>query len=242
MTHSWAFTLLFAFAALQATLLATSIYMHRSLAHSALKLSPLVAWFFRLELWLGIAVKPREWVAVHRKHHRFSDEAGDPHSPKREGLWHITLGNYFYYRREIGNRSTVAEFAKDLKRDSWDRALFDRDKLGLFLGVVIFSLVLGWVAGPLTYLTQGLMYILLSGVVNGICHRIGYKNFDNLATNLPPAGWLIAGEGWHNNHHGHPESPKFSVRAFEFDPSWPVIRILTLIGLATHRAPAVYRA
>jgi len=240
MTQSWLFTLIFTFLVLQATVFATSIYMHRGLAHNSLKLHPFVAWLFRLELWLGIGVIPREWVAVHRKHHRYSDEEGDPHSPLREGLWAITLGNYFYYRREIANRSALAEFGTDLAFDGWDKALFKRDKLGILVGMTIFALVLGWAAGPLAWICQGVGYILLSGVVNGICHRIGYKNYNNLATNLPPAGWLIGGEGWHNNHHGHPESPKFSVRAFEFDPSWPVIQILTLLGLASHRPPAVY--
>ena len=74
------------------------------------------------------------------------------------------------------------------------------------------------------------MYVfVLSSSINGLCHHVGYKNFDNTATNIRLLALITGGEGLHNNHHGYPRSPKFSFRASEIDPAWPVIKLLILL-------------
>lgn len=217
----------------QIAVLSTTIYLHRAAAHRALALHPLADWGFRLAIWLTTGIVPREWVAVHRKHHAFTDEEGDPHSPLLEGFWPIQFGNVFYYVREARNRETVEKYARDMKPDLWDRFVFDRGFAGLALGIAILCLAIGPVRGLIAGAAHAFVYIfLLSSSINGLCHAKGYKNFENTAGNIRILALLTGGEGLHNNHHGRPRSPKFSFRRSEFDPAWPVIRALALFRLA----------
>jgi stearoyl-CoA desaturase (delta-9 desaturase) len=103
------YALLLAAVAVQLSTFATSIYLHRGLTHRALAIHPLAAFPFRLQLWVATGIVPKEWVAVHRKHHRFADQEGDPHSPVLKGLWKILLGNVFYYARETRNPETLRD-------------------------------------------------------------------------------------------------------------------------------------
>jgi len=217
---------------LQIMVFSTTIYLHRAATHRALTLHPAVSWIFRLAIWLTTGIIPREWVAVHRKHHAHTDEHGDPHSPVLEGFLPIQFGNVFYYIKEARNPETVATFAKDIKRDAWDRFAFDFGGLGLLVGTGILCLFLGW-WGIVSSLLAGVLYVfVLSSSINGLCHHAGYKNFDNTAGNFRSIALITGGEGLHNNHHGKPRNAKFSVRKSEFDPAWPVIRTLELMRLA----------
>ena len=217
---------------LQIMVFSTTIYLHRAATHRALTLNPVVSWIFRLFVWLTTGIVPREWVAVHRKHHAHTDESGDPHSPVIEGFLPIQFGNVFYYIKEARNPETVATFAKDIKRDFWDKYAFDFGGAGLLVGTGILCLFLGW-WGILSILLAGVLYVfVLSSSINGLCHHAGYKNFDNTAGNFRSIALITGGEGLHNNHHGKPRSAKFSVRPSEFDPAWPVIRTLELMRLA----------
>jgi stearoyl-CoA desaturase (delta-9 desaturase) len=196
-------------------------------------LHPAVAWLFRFDIWLTTGIVPAEWVAVHRKHHVFTDEEGDPHSPMLEGFWKVQLGNVFYYIRQLKDRAVVEKSARDIKKDVWDRVLFDRGAVGPIVGTIALCAVLGLGWGLFAAALHALMYVfVLSSSINGLCHHVGYKNFENTATNIRLIAWLTGGEGLHNNHHGFPRSPKFSFRPSEFDPAWPVIRLLTLLKLA----------
>jgi stearoyl-CoA desaturase (Delta-9 desaturase) len=218
---------------IQAAVFATTIYLHRTATHRALVLHPAVEVFFRFVLWLTTGIVPREWVAVHRKHHAFTDEEGDPHSPHLEGFWKVQLGNVFYYMREADKTEVVEKYARDIKPDRWDRVLFDRKLLGPLSGTVALCAILGIGWGLLAAGIHGFTYVfLLSSSINGLCHYKGYKNFDNTATNIRVLALLTGGEGLHNNHHGFPRSPKFSFRPSEIDPAWPVIKVLTLLKLA----------
>src|SRR5207342_1617396 len=123
--------------------LATTIYLHRTLAHRSMTMRPGLAWFWRLVVWLTVGIKPRQWVAVHRKHHAYTDVEGDPHSPVLLGWVRVQLTNAALYRREARNPATVARYAKDLPADWWDRNLFDRAWLGLGLGIGFLILLLG---------------------------------------------------------------------------------------------------
>jgi len=227
-------TLVIAIILIQIAVFGTTIYLHRTATHRALTLHPAVAWLFRFSLWLTTGLSTKEWVAVHRKHHAFTDEEGDPHSPALMGFWSVQLGNVFHYVKEARNPEVVERYARDIQDDWWERALFRHGFLGLGIGVVSICSILGIGWGLLAAAIHATMYVfVLSSSINGLCHAVGYKNFDNTATNLRVLALFTGGEGLHNNHHGYPRSPKFSFRASEFDPAWPIIRLLIALRLAT---------
>lgn len=219
----------------QLAVIATSVYLHRGLAHRALTLHPLADWVFRFILWFSTGQNRREWVAVHRKHHAFTDTEKDPHSPLVHGFWKIQLGNVFYYVREARNPETIARWAKDIKEDIWDRFLFNKGTLGGIVGISLAILMLGPMWGLLVAVAHFILYVfVLAPSINGLGHWWGRKNFlTNSATNVRLLAWLTGGESLHNNHHAHPSSPKFSMGRFEFDPSWPVIRLLVALRLGS---------
>jgi stearoyl-CoA desaturase (delta-9 desaturase) len=220
----------------QAAVFGTTIYLHRCATHKALDLHPAVVFIFKFTLWLTTGLHTREWVAVHRKHHAFTDQEGDPHSPLLEGFWSVQLGNVFHYVREARNAETLERYARDIEEGWWDRHVFRVGLLGLTLGTTILCLVLGLWWGLLAAGIHAVMYVfVLSSSINGLCHYLGYRNFDNTATNVRLIALLTGGEGLHNNHHGHPRSPKFSWRESgkgEIDPAWPVIKLLIALNLA----------
>lgn len=217
----------------QVAVFSTTIYLHRTVTHRAVVLHPFAEWVFRLAIWLTTGIVPREWVAVHRKHHAFTDEEGDPHSPKLEGFWKVQLGNVFYYTRQLRDPDLVPKYARDMKPDAWDRVLFDHGTIGLVIGIVVLCLTVGVWWGLFAAALHAVMYVfVLSSSINGLCHYTGYRNFANTATNIRLVAWLTGGEGLHNNHHGYPRSPKFSFRRGEIDPAWPLIRLLTALKLA----------
>jgi stearoyl-CoA desaturase (delta-9 desaturase) len=218
---------------IQAAVFSTTIFLHRTATHRALVLHPAVAWMFRLILWITTGIATREWVAVHRKHHAFTDQEGDPHSPALMGFWSVQLGNVFHYAREAKNKDVVERYARDIQDDVWDRWFFNRGILGIVTGIVGLCAVLGVGWGLLAATIHAVMYVfVLSSSINGLCHHVGYKNFENTATNIRMLALVTGGEGLHNNHHGFPRSPKFSLRASEIDPAWPVIKLLTALRLA----------
>lgn len=233
MLASLVVSLLAAVVLIQVAVFSTTIYLHRSATHRALVLHPFVGWLFRFALWLTTGLSTREWVAVHRKHHAFTDEEGDPHSPALEGLWRVQLGNVFYYMREVRNPEVIERYARDIKEDWWDRLFFRHGWFGLAFGVVVLCWAIGLWWGLLAAGIHAFVYVfVLSSSINGLCHQVGYKNFDNTATNLRFLALLTGGEGLHNNHHGFPRSPKFSWRPSEIDPAWPLIKLLVALRLA----------
>jgi len=219
---------------IQVAVFGTTIFLHRTATHRALVLHPAVAWVFRFSLWLTTGLSTKEWVAVHRKHHAFTDEEGDPHSPYLMGFWSVQLGNVFHYLKEARNQEVVEKYARDIKDDWWERTLFRHGTAGLLIGIVLLCAILGIGWGLLAAGIHATMYVfVLSSSINGLCHAVGYKNFDNTATNLRVLALVTGGEGLHNNHHGFPRSPKFSWRTSEIDPAWPIIKLLVRLKLAT---------
>ena len=219
----------------EAAVIATSVYLHRGLAHRALSVHPIADFLFRCVLWLSTGQNRREWVAVHRKHHAFTDKEGDPHSPLLLGFWKVQLGNVFYYVREARNPETIARWAKDIKDDIWDRLIFNWGTAGAVVGVALAMVILGPVWGLSVSMAHFVLYVfLLAPAINALGHWRGRKNFlTNSATNIRLLAWLTGGESLHNNHHAYPSSPKFSMGRFEFDPSWVVIKILVALRLAS---------
>lgn len=217
----------------QIAVFSTTIFLHRAATHRSLVLHPSIAWVFRLAIWMSTGIVPREWVAVHRKHHKYTDKEGDPHSPLLEGFWKVQVGNVFYYLRELKDPTLVPTYARDLRPDLWDKVLFNHGSLGLAVGIALLCSTLGLGWGLFAAGLHALMYVfVLSASINGLCHYAGYKNFANTATNLKFVAWLTGGEGLHNNHHGFPRSPKFSFNRGEIDPAWPVIKLMIAMRLA----------
>jgi stearoyl-CoA desaturase (delta-9 desaturase) len=171
-------------------------------------------------------------VAVHRKHHAFTEVEGDPHSPHLHGFWSVQVGNVFHYIREAHNPETIEKYARDIPMDWWELNVFSTGLIGPIIGTIGLCLILGW-WGLLAAGVHLFLYVfVLSSSINGLCHYFGYRNFDNTATNIKTIALLTGGEGLHNNHHAHPRSPKFSFRPREVDPSWPIIKLLVAFGLA----------
>ena len=233
-----------AFVIAQMSTFCTTIYLHRTVTHEGLKLHPFVGSLMHLELALATGIKPREWAAVHRKHHRFSDQEGDPHSPYIEGLWKVLFLNVVMYKREVKNQETIETFTPHWKHDLIDRIPFVGD-MGPTIGMLLLALSfpyffgLSWWAGGLlgiaTWFLNAGIYIFLNAMINSVCHKVGYRNFEcQKATNLQWVALLTAGEGLHNNHHEFPRSATMKAARGEIDPAWPVIRFLEKLGLAEY--------
>ena len=219
----------------------TTVYLHRALAHHALTLAPPVQWVFRVLTWITTGIRPREWVAVHRKHHAFTGKEGDPHSPEMEGWVKVQVMNVAMYRREASNEVTVARYAKDIREDAWDRRLFNHSLLGLGIGIAFLVVVFGPVVGLLAAFIHANIYLGGSAAVNAIGHHFGRRPYDNTAGNLHWLAFMTAGEGFHNNHHAVPTSPRLSHHWYQIDLGWLVIKALCAVGLATLREPALAR-
>ena len=239
---AWSFlqVSLTAFVLTQVAVVATSIYLHRGLAHRALTIHPAADILFRAILWLTTGQRRDEWVAVHRKHHAFTDTAGDPHSPKLLGFWRVQLGNVFYYMREARNRETIARYAPDITPDRWEQAVFSHGRLGPALGVGLLVALFGWRQGVTIAVLHVVGYVfVLAPLINGLGHWAGLQNFANSAFNWRGFAWITGGESLHNNHHAHPQAPKFSMGRFEADPSWLLIVMLRGLGLVKIRGRVI---
>jgi stearoyl-CoA desaturase (delta-9 desaturase) len=228
----WLWAIIAGFVASQFSILLTTVYLHRGMTHRAIRFHPSADFVFRGSLWLLTGVFPRQWIAVHRKHHRFTDVEGDPHSPYLEGFWNIQLFNYKYYFKEIHDEEVVREYASDIPLDWCDRHVFRYGIAGLVSSTALFCVAFGgW--GLLASATSMFSYVFLSSTINGLCHWAGCRNFENTARNVQAVAWFTSGEGLHNNHHAFPSCPKLSMRRDEWDPGWFFIRVLQLCKLCT---------
>ncbi len=215
----------------------TTVVLHRTLSHKALTLDPRVMFACRILLWLTTGIRPRQWAAVHRRHHAFTDVDGDPHSPVISGFKTVQFGNVFLYRRAAKDPGTVDRYARDMPPDRWDKVLFDHALIGLGLGVgILFLLFRGdWRLVAIASGVHVVTYLLLNSAVNAIGHRYGRRPFTGLAGNSQWLAWLTAGEGLHSNHHAAPTSARLSFRSREIDPGWWVIATLQKLRWATVR-------
>jgi stearoyl-CoA desaturase (delta-9 desaturase) len=213
----------------------TTVYLHRALSHRALTVHPAVAWVFRLVIWLTTGIKPKEWVAVHRKHHAYTDEEGDPHSPVLLGWWTVQKMNVALYRKALSDPSLISKYARDLPDDKWDRWFFGHNKTGLGLGIAILMVTLGPWTGLLAAFIHANVYLAGNAAVNALGHHFGKRPYPNEATNLQWLAFFTMGEGLHNNHHAAPSSPRLSHQRGQVDFGWWVIRTLKATRLATLR-------
>lgn len=223
------------------TIVAVTVYLHRCQAHRALDLHPVVAHFFRFWLWLTTGMVTREWVGVHRRHHARCETPDDPHSPQVLGLRKVLWEGAELYRDAARDGEMVERYAHGTPDDWIDRRLYrPYNFLGVSLLLVVQTLLFG-IPGIAVWAIQ-MVWIpfFAAGVINGVGHYAGYRNFESpdAATNLVPWGILIGGEELHNNHHAFPSSAKLSAKWWEFDIGWFYIRLMELLGLARVRRVA----
>lgn len=219
----------------QIAIFCTTVFLHRTVAHRALTVAPSVRMAFRILVWLTTGIRPRQWAAVHRKHHAFTDVEGDPHSPLLIGFWRVQLTNAALYRRCARDGDTVQRYAKDLPPDRWDRLFFDHAFLGLGLGIGILIAGLGWEYGLIAAGIHTVTYLMLNGAINAFGHVTGSQPHPNTARNNQWLAWLTAGEGLHNNHHAAPTAARLSFARRQQDPGWWLIRLLASRRLAEVR-------
>ncbi|MDP8975196.1 MAG: fatty acid desaturase [Actinomycetota bacterium] len=232
---SFALAVLVGLAVAQLATLVTTLYLHRTLAHRALTLSPGLVWPLRVLTWVTTGIRPRQWVAVHRKHHAYTDVEGDPHSPLLEGFAAVQFGNVGMYRRVAADKAVVRRYARDLPADRWDRLFLDHAIPGLAIGVALLVLLLGFWPGVLAAVVHTVTYLLLNAAVNAVGHYFGVQPQDNTARNSQLLAFVTAGEGLHNNHHAAPTSARFSLHRGEVDLGWWVVRMLERLRWAKVR-------
>ena len=220
------------------TIAAVTIFLHRAQAHRALELHAIPAHFFRLWLWLTTGMVTREWVAIHRKHHAKCETDEDPHSPVAKGIKTVLLTGSELYRSEAKNQETLAKYGHNTPDDWIERNLYTRYSWqGVGVMLLIDISLFGAIGATVWAIQMLWIPITAAGIINGLGHWWGYRNFEaaDASTNISPWGIIIGGEELHNNHHTYPTSAKMSVKPHEFDIGWAYIRGLEILGLAKVR-------
>ena len=231
-------TILYTLIVTHITIACVTMFLHRSQAHRGVEFHPVVSHFMRFWLWMTTGQITKQWVAVHRKHHRFTEADGDPHSPHVFGFWRVLFKGAFLYHSASKDSAMVAQYGAGTPDDWMEQNLYTKhSRIGIMLMLLIDILLFGW-AG---FVVWGVQMIWIpfwaAGVINGLGHWWGYRNGEtkDQSRNIMPWGILIGGECLHNNHHLEPGNPRLSRRWFEFDIGWLYIRTLMVLRLATLR-------
>jgi len=217
------------------TIAAVTIYLHRHQAHRALDLHPVVSHFFRFWLWLTTGMITKEWAAIHRKHHAKVETPDDPHSPQVKGIKKVLFDGADLYRQEVKNRQTMEKYGHGTPDDWLERNIYaPHNSKGIILMFLIDVLLFGPIGITIWAVQMIWIPLFAAGVINGIGHYWGYRNFEvtDASTNIVPWGILIGGEELHNNHHTFGSSAKLSSKWWEFDIGWMYIRLMEMTGLA----------
>ena len=232
----WQFALI-SLALTHVTIAAVTIFLHRHQAHRALELHPIASHFFRFWLWMTTGMVTKEWASIHRKHHAKCETVDDPHSPQILGINRVLWGGVLLYVKESRIKDTIERYGHGTPDDWLEHNMYSKyQTLGLTIMGTINVSLFGIVPGLIILLTQ-IIWIPFwaAGVINGIGHYFGYRNFDcaDASTNIVPWGILIGGEELHNNHHTYATSAKLSNKWYEFDIGWMYICMMQAFGLAT---------
>ena len=236
----------------QLTMLATTVYLHRHLAHHSVELRPEVRGASRFLIWISSGMKPRQWAQVHRYHHAAEDTPKDPHSPINHGGGRRGARYVLFHNGPLYTKATrdphLAEKYRDLTADRWDRWFFDHGQIGVLLGTAMASITMGFVGYALVGGWSGIVaggvfgliaagvhfasYLLAGGVINGYGHAAAIRQrASGYARNMPLVAWLTVGEGWHGNHHAAENSPRLGLGR-QLDLGWVAIRGLCHLRLA----------
>lgn len=217
------------------TIAAVTIFLHRHQAHRALELHPAISHFFRAWLWLTTGMNTKAWAAIHRKHHAKCETTNDPHSPQILGLKQVLWEGAELYKAEAKNKETLERYGKGTPDDWIERNIYTPYSSRGFLITLAVNLFLLGLPGVTVWAIQmAWIPFFAAGVINGVGHYVGYRNFEcpDASNNIFPWGILIGGEELHNNHHTYPTSAKMSVKWWEFDIGWLYIKTMSLLGLA----------
>lgn len=229
----WGYALI-TFGVVQLMFLGITLFLHREQSHGSLELHPILRHFFRFWLWFSSGTVTKEWVAVHRRHHAYADQQGDPHSPVIFGIKAVMLEGYELYAKAAADPSVIENYGRGTPDDWLERHVYSpNSKWGIILCSTV-HLVLFGVPGIIMIAAQlASQPVFAAGVVNGLGHYFGYRSFEmpSAATNIAPWGLLVAGEELHNNHHAFPWSARFAVQRWEFDIGWMWVCVFRAFGL-----------
>lgn len=216
------------------TIVCVTVFLHRGQAHRALTFNPVLSHFMRFWLWLTTGMVTKQWVAIHRKHHRDCDQPGDPHSPRIYGIWQVLLKGALLYHEASKNTVMVDSYGRGTPDDWLELHLYSaHSRLGIGILFLLNIALFGWVGALIWGIQMIWIPFWAAGVVNGIGHWWGYRNGNtkDYSRNIMPFGIVIGGEELHNNHHLEPANPKLSRRWFEFDIGWLYIKLFEVVGL-----------
>jgi len=222
------------------TIVCVTLFLHRGQAHRGFEFNPVVEHLMRFWLWLTTGMITKQWVAIHRKHHQYSDLARDPHSPVVYGLWRVLFGGALLYSSAAKDAEMVAQYGVGTPDDWIERNLYTPHN---FTGIGIMLLIDMSIFGPWGFVVWAVQMLWIpfwaAGVINGLGHWWGYRNGNSRdnSRNLVPWGIIVGGEELHNNHHLSPARPKLSLKPGEFDIGWMYIRILQALGLVKINRP-----
>ena len=216
------------------TIVCVTVFLHRGQAHRGLIFHPLLSHFMRFWLWLTTGMVTRQWVAIHRKHHRYSDRAGDPHTPHIYGIWRVLFGGALLYSKAARDSVMIAQYGQGTPVDWVETNVYSKHN---FLGIGLMLLIDLALFGPVGFIVWGVQMLWIpfwaAGVINGVAHYIGYRNGETKdhSRNISPWGIVVGGEELHNNHHLDPANVKLSKRWWEFDIGYMWICIFKFLGL-----------
>ena len=220
------------------TIVCVTLFLHRSQAHRSVTFHPVVQHFMRAWLWLTTGMVTKQWVAIHRKHHQYSDAEGDPHSPHVFGIWTVFTKGAALYHRASKDTRMIDQYGVGTPADWMEQHVYSaHSRVGIMVMLAIDLLLFG----PLGAIIWGVQMLWIpfwaAGVVNGIGHWWGYRNGTtrDRSRNIVPIDIIVGGELLHNNHHLDPASPRLSRKWFEFDIGWMYIKILERLRLAKLR-------
>jgi len=220
------------------TIICVTLFLHRSQAHKAITFHPILSHFMRFWLWLTTGMVTKEWVAIHRKHHRYSDQQGDPHSPHMFGVCTVLFFGAFLYHNASEEKEMIKQYGVGTPDDWIERNIYTPyNAYGIGLMLIINMLIFG----PIGFVVWGIQMLWIpfwaAGVINGIAHWAGYRNGEtkDSSHNISPWGIIVGGEELHNNHHLDPANPKLSRKPWEFDIGWMWFKLFKFLKLADIR-------
>ncbi len=221
------------------TIVCVTLFLHRGQAHKSMEFHPVLEHAMRAWLWLTTGMVTKQWVAIHRKHHRSTDVAGDPHSPHVYGFWRVLFQGAALYHAASKDSVMVDSYGRGTPADWMEHNIYSRySRLGIGILFVFNALVFGWWGIVIWLIQMAWIPFWAAGVVNGVGHWWGYRNgaTNDASRNIVPWGIVIGGEELHNNHHMAPASAKLSIRPWEFDLGWQWFRLFRFLGLAQLRS------
>lgn len=228
--------LIYTLIATHITIICVTVFLHRGQAHKGIEFHPLLSHFMRFWLWLTTGMVTKQWVAIHRKHHRFSDQEGDPHSPHVFGLWKVLFKGALLYHTASKDKTMVEAYGVGTPSDWMEQKVYSaHSRLGIGILLLINLLLFGWVGFVIWGIQMLWIPFWAAGVVNGLGHWAGYRNgvTKDHSRNISPWGIVIGGEELHNNHHLDPANPRLSKKWFELDIGWVYIKIFEFLKLAS---------